>query len=92
MRAQAFHLSPTLCNLVDCSPPGSSVHGTSQARILEQVAISFSRRSSQPRDQTHISHVSCIAGQFFIAEPGGETLIEELQVLTIEQRHCDDYY
>ena len=46
----------------DCSPPGSSVHEISQARILEWVAISFSRGSSQPRDQTW---VSCIAGRFF---------------------------
>ena len=44
---------------VDCSPPGSSVHGISQARILEWVAISFSRGSSGPRDRTHISHISC---------------------------------
>ena len=41
---------PTLCNLVDCSPLGSSVHGILQARILEWVAISFSRGSSKPRD------------------------------------------
>jgi len=40
---------------MDCSPPGSSVHGILQARILEWVAISFSRGSSPPRDQTHIS-------------------------------------
>ena len=46
---------PTLCDTVDCSLPGSSVHGTLQARILKQVAISFSRESSQ----THVSHVSC---------------------------------
>ena len=41
---------PTLCDPMDCSPPGSSVHGILQARMLEWVAISFSRRSSQPRD------------------------------------------
>jgi len=46
---------PTLCNYMDCSPPGSSVHGIFQARILEWVAISFSRRSSQPRDWTPVS-------------------------------------
>ena len=40
---------------MDCSPPGSSVHGISQARILEWIAISFSRGSSWPSDQTHIS-------------------------------------
>ena len=43
---------PTLCNSMDCSPPGSSVHGILQARILEWVSISFSRVSSQPRDHT----------------------------------------
>ena len=45
-------LCPTLCDPMDGSPPDSSVHGIFQARILEWVAISFSRRSSQPRDQT----------------------------------------
>ena len=44
-----------LCDSVDCSPPDSSVHGILQARILESVAISFHRGSSQPRDQTHVS-------------------------------------
>ena len=42
-----------------CSPPGSSVYGMSQARILEGAVISFSRGSSQSRDQTHVSCVSC---------------------------------
>ena len=53
----------TLCNPIDCSPPGSSVHGIVQARILEWVAIPFSRGSSQPRDQTQDSW---FAGRFFI--------------------------
>ena len=52
---------PTLCSLMDCSPQGSSVHGILQARILEWVAIPFSRGSSQPRDQTW---VSCTTGRF----------------------------
>ena len=52
----------TLCNPMDCSPPGSSVHVILQARILERVDISSSRGNSQPRDQTQ---VSCIAGRFF---------------------------
>ena len=43
---------PTLCDLMDCSLPGSSVHGIFQARVLEWVAISFFKRSSQPRDRT----------------------------------------
>ena len=46
-----------------CSPPGSSVHGFLQARILERVAISYSRGSSPPRDQTHVAYVSCISRQ-----------------------------
>ena len=43
------------CNPIDCCPPGSSVHGTSQARILEWVAVSFSRGSSWPSNETHVS-------------------------------------
>ena len=60
--SEVIQLCPTLCNSVDCSPQGSSGHGILQARILEWVAISFSRGSSQPRDQTR---VSCIAGRHF---------------------------
>ena len=51
-----------LCDHVDCSPPGSSVHGMLQARILEWVTMPSSRESSQFRDHTQ---VSCIAGEFF---------------------------
>ena len=47
----------TLCNPMDCSLPGSSVHGIFQARILEWIAISFSRGSSRPRDRTQVSHI-----------------------------------
>ena len=46
---------PVLCDPMDCSPPGSSAHGIFQARILQWVAISFSRGSSWIRDQTHVS-------------------------------------
>ena len=53
------------CNPMDCSPPGSSVHGIFQARILEWVGISYSRGSSWPRDGTC---TSCLAGGFFTAE------------------------
>ena len=48
----------TLYNHMDCSPPGSSVHGILQGRILEWVAISFSRGPFQPRDQTWVSHTA----------------------------------
>ena len=54
--------SPTLCNSMDCSPPGSSVHGILQTRILKWVAIPFSRGSSWPQDRTQVSR---IAGRFF---------------------------
>ena len=60
---------PTLCDLMDCSSPGFSVNGLLQAKILEWVAIPFSRVSSQPRDG---NCVSCIAGRFFtICATGG---------------------
>ena len=54
---------PTLCDPMDGSLPGSSVHEISQARILEWVTIYSSRGSSIPRDRTHISYVSCIGRQ-----------------------------
>ena len=63
---------PTLCDPVDCSPPGSSIHGILQARILEWVAISFSRGSSRPRDGTH---VSCIGRWILDAEPPAKPLV-----------------
>ena len=65
----------TLCDSVDCSPPGSFVHVILQARMLEWVAVSFSRGSSQHRDQTQ---VSLFAGRFFTVwatkEAGENTL------------------
>ena len=48
----------TLHDPMDCSLPGSSVHGIFQARVLEWVAVFFSRRSSQSRDQTQVSHIA----------------------------------
>ena len=58
----------SLCDPMDCSLLDSSVHGTLQARILEWVATYSSRGSSQPRDQTHISYVSCIGRQVLYHE------------------------
>ena len=57
-------LCPILCDPTDCTLPGSSVYGILQARILEWIAIPFSRGSFRPRDQTRIA---CIAGRFFTA-------------------------
>ena len=49
-----------LCDPIDCTPPGSSVHGIFQARILKWVTISHSRGSAWPRDRTHVCCISCI--------------------------------
>ena len=57
---KSLQLSPTLCDPMDCSLPGSSVHGIFLARILEWVAMPSSRGSSQPRDQSCVSYVPCI--------------------------------
>ena len=73
---------PTLCNLMDCSPPGSSVHGILQARILEWVTIPFSRGSSQPRDWTQVSF---IADNFcsHLTEPTVWATSNELQIYNV---------
>ena len=62
----------TLWEYMDCSSPGSSVQGISQARILEWVAMSFPRKSSWPRDWTQVSYST---GWFFTTEPLGKHLI-----------------
>ena len=59
----------TVCNLLDCGPPGSSVLGISQAGMLEWFAISYSKGSSQPRVQIR---VFCIAGGLFTIESLGQ--------------------
>ena len=64
--AKSLQSCPTLCDPIDGSPPGSSVPGIFQARILEWVAISYSRGSSQPRDRTHVSCISCISRQILL--------------------------
>ena len=61
----------TLCNPTDCNPPSSSIHGISQARVLEWIAISFSTGSSQPRDRTLASrqilyHCTTYTQQIFV--------------------------
>ena len=62
---------PTLCDPMDCSPPGSLVHGIFQAWILEWVAISFSRGSSRPRDLTEVSHI--VGRRFTVWATRGKT-------------------
>ena len=65
---------PTLCDPMDCSLPGSSVHGILQARILEWGAISFSRGSSQPRDRTWSP---ALEADTLTSEPPGKPSIGE---------------
>ena len=67
MCAKSLQSYPTLSDPMDCSPPGSSIHGILQARILEWIDISSSRGSSRPSDRTQVSCISCIAGGFFSA-------------------------
>ena len=67
--ANCSQLCPALCNTMECSRAGSSVHGIFQAKILEEVAISYSRGSSWPRAQTCIS---CIGDGFFTTELPGK--------------------
>ena len=83
----ATQLSPTLCNLMDCSPPGFSVHGTSQARILECVASPFSWGSSWPRDRTL---VSSLQADSLLSEPLGNPLNCTGHVKYFLLTHCQD--
>ena len=75
--SSVVQLCLTLCDRMDHSPPGSSVHGTIPARILDQVAISSSKRSSRSKEQTcwlGFRAASALAGGFFITEPPGKPL------------------
>ena len=76
--AKSLQLCPTLCNPMDYSLPESSVHGIFQARILEWVAISSPRGSSQPGDQTRVSYfLHWQAGSLSLASPGKPPLLPE---------------
>ena len=70
-------LRPTPCSPMHCSPSGSSVHGISQARILERVAVSYSRGSFPPSNWTSVSYVSCIGRRvlYHCATSGWELMI-----------------
>ena len=68
----------TLCGHIDCSPPGSSVHGIFQARILEWVAIFCSRGSSQIRTEPASLVFSALVGGFFTSAPPGKPTIERV--------------
>ena len=70
--AKSLQSCPTLCNPLDYSPPGSSVHGILQATTLEWDAVPSSRGSSQPRNQTSVFYISCIGKRVLhpLAPPG----------------------
>ena len=70
--------SLTLWDPMDCSPPGFSVHGILQARIVEWAAMPSSRGSSRPRDWIDVSCGSCIAGGFFTTEHLGKPLVTSI--------------
>ena len=84
-KVKVAQLCPTLCDSMDCSLPGSSVHGISQARILERVAIHFSRGFFQLRDWTQ---VSCIAGEFFTIWTTREALNLEQVLKIVYTENC----
>ena len=74
--------SPTWCDPMDCSLPGSSIHRILQVRILEWIAISFSRGSSWPRDWTHVFASPALAGGLFTTGSSGKPLFgEQLMVI-----------
>ena len=74
MHAKCLQLCLNLCNPTDCSLSASSVHGILQARKLKWVAIPSFRGSSQPRDPTHVSYVSCTGSRFFTTSATWEAL------------------
>ena len=70
--AQSLQSRPTLCDPVDCSPPGSSVHGILQARILEWVAMPSSKESFQPGTEPMSLMFPALAGRFFTTSTNWE--------------------
>ena len=86
---EVAQLCPTLCDPVDCSSAGSSIHGILQARILEWVAISFSRGSSPPRDWTQVSR---IVGKMLqpLSHQGSQPSIKSTFILL--RKIMPDYY
>ena len=75
VHAKSLQSCPTLCNTMHCSPPGSSVHGSLQVRILEWVAVPSSRGSFWPRDWTCVSQSPALVGGFFTPSATWEALI-----------------
>ena len=100
MKVKVAQSCSTLCDPMDGSLPGSSVHGILQARILEWLAIPFSRRSSQLRDRIQVSRIAC--GFFTVWTREGEAYFNFIlnlvlcligfEYITFLQKHCDPVY
>ena len=91
MHAKSLQLCLTLCDPMDCSPPGSSVCGSLQARILEWVATPFSRGSSQPRDRNCLECLMspALAGGFFTTSATWEAQ-DSLTAVSLIEQSTDD--
>ena len=88
VHAQSLQTCPTLCDPMDCSPPGSSVHGILQARILEWVAVPSSWGSSQPRVRTRSLRSPALAAEFFTA---GATWLTKSEITELEPSLPGDF-
>ena len=89
VHAKLLKLRLTLCDAMDCSPPGCSVRGISQARIMEWVAISFSRGSSRPRDKTQVSCTAQILYHLSLLKPAyGSVEGQQMSHCVTGYTHC----
>ena len=88
MHAQPLQSCPTLCDPMDCSPPGSSVHGILQERILEWVTMPFSWGSPQLRVRTRSQVSPALAGEFFTA---GATWLTKSEITELEPSDPGDF-
>ena len=78
IHVKSFELHPSLCDPMDCSPPGGSVHGVSPGKNTGVGCMPSSRGSPQPRDRAHISRGSCIAGGFFYRRAPGRSIFSSV--------------
>ena len=98
MKVLVAQLCPTPCDSMDCIPPGSSVHGILQGRILEWVAILFSTKSSRARDQSWVSHTEALLSwqissiQYNIINFGHYTLCQNLQIYLFNFEPTSPYF
>ena len=88
-RVFVAQLCPTLCDPIDCSLLGSCVHGVLQARVLEWVAMPFSRGSSRLRDRPQVSNT---AGRFFTTEPPEKEIVRVLSKSPEENVLCPSFF